>query len=70
MEGNTAKREEKKEGSGREQRHSTRREKKRSRGVPRLHATCQIYGVQSTNFNTMIVTPHKRYERYLEQAAH
>ena len=46
----------KKEGSGREQRYSTRREKKGSCGAKRLHATCQIYGIQSTNFNTMIVT--------------
>ena len=42
--------------SGRERRYSTRREKKRSCGAPRLHATYQIYGIQSTNFNTMIVT--------------
>ena len=27
-----------------------------SPGAPRLHATCQIYGTQSTNFNTMVVT--------------
>ena len=46
----------KKKRSGRERRFSTRREKKRFRGAPRLHATCQIYGAQSTNFNTMIVT--------------
>ena len=54
MEDNTAKREKKEAEESEDSRHDEK--KKRFRGAPRLHATCQICGAQSTNFNTMIVT--------------
>ena len=53
MEDNTETRKKKEAEESKDIRH----DKKNSSPVaPRLHATCQIYGTQSTNFNTMIVT--------------
>ena len=53
MEDNTETRKKKEAEESKDIRHD---KKNNSPVAPRLHATCQIYGTHSTNFNTMIVT--------------